>query len=62
MILTEMAFKFIPISDEFGYDGKMYIKTNFQRGYFWKEGRKVFRHFKKRTLVNTISDYFALFA
>ena len=58
MTLIEIAFRYVPIGTEFGYEGHIYIKTNFNRGYYFKGGRKVFRSFKKRILVNTTSDYF----
>ena len=54
----EIAFKHIPVAIEFEHKGQEYIKTNFMRGYYWKEGRKVFRYFRKRTKVNTTNEYF----
>jgi hypothetical protein len=58
MTVIEIAFKFIPIGVDFTHRGKEYTKTNFNRGYYYKEGRKVHRVFRKKTLVNTTSEYF----
>ena len=43
MTLIEIAFKHIPIGTEFGFKGQMYTKTNFNRGYYHKEGRKILK-------------------
>jgi len=58
MTLIEIAFKYIPIGVEFEYKGQTYTRTNFNRGYFWKNGRKVHRVFRKKIIVNTTSEYF----
>ena len=57
---VNIAFKYIPIGVEFKHKGQEYIKTNLGRGYYYKEGKKVLRYFKKKTVVNTISEYFNL--
>jgi hypothetical protein len=56
--MIEVNFKFVPFKAEFEYEDQIYIKTNFQRGYYYKEGRKVFRNFKKQTKVKTDGEYF----
>ncbi len=58
MTMIEIAFKYIPIGVEFGHNGKIYTKTNFNRGYYYREGKIVHRVFRKKTLVNTTSEYF----
>ena len=54
----QLVFRHIPIGVEFQHKGTEYTKTNFSRGYYWKEGRKVHRVFKKHTLVTTSNEYF----
>jgi len=56
--IIEIAYKHIPFGVEFGYKGQMYTKTNFKRSYYWEDGRRKFRYFKKQTLVNTKSEVF----
>lgn len=60
MTLIDIAFRYIPIGVEFGHKGQMYTKTNFNKGYFWKNGIKVHRVFRKRTLITTDSNYFEI--
>jgi hypothetical protein len=47
----EMDYKHIPFDVKFEHEGQVYTKTNFKRGYYYKDGKKVFRYFKKRTKV-----------
>ena len=54
----EIAFKHIPYGVDFEHKGQSYTKTSFNRGYYFKDGRKVFRTFKKKILVNTSSEHF----
>jgi len=56
--IIEIAYKYIPFEAELEHKGQKYIKTNFKRGYYWKDGRRRFRYFKKRTLVKTNSEIF----
>jgi len=58
MNTMEIAFRHIPMAISFVYKEKEYIKTNFGRGYYWKDGKKVFRYFKKGIIVKTNSEYF----
>lgn len=53
-----IAFRLIPIGVEFQHKGMEYTKTNFHRGYYWKNGRKVHRVFRKHTLVTSANEYF----
>ena len=54
-----IAFKHIPFGCEFEHNGQKYTKTNFNRGYFYNEiNRKVFKIFKKRTIVETTNEIF----
>lgn len=55
---VQIAYKHIPHGVAFTHDGIEYTKTNFNRGYFFKDGRKVHRAFKRKTLVNTLSKTF----
>jgi hypothetical protein len=55
--MKEVDYKHVPFDVEFEHNGKKYIKTNFNRGYYYKDGRKVFRSFKKRTKVKTDEKY-----
>lgn len=58
MITTRIAFKHIPMGVEFKHKDIEYTKTNLQRGYYHKNGRKVLKFFKKSTVVETTSEYF----
>ena len=55
---VKIAYKHVPHGVAFTHDGIEYIKTNFNKGFYFKEGKKVFRIFKKKTLVITSSEYF----
>lgn len=46
-----VEFKNILFGFPFTFQGQEYIKTNFNRGYFFQDGRKVFRPFKKSVMV-----------
>ena len=54
----DIAFKYISIGVEFKHKGQEYTKTNFQRGYYHKGSKVIHRFFKKKTVVNTTSEYF----
>ncbi len=54
----EISYKHIPHGVTFTHIGIEYVKTNFNRGYYFKEGRKVHRMFKKKTLVITSNESF----
>lgn len=54
----KIAYKHIPFGCEFEHNGQKYIKTNFMRGYYWENGRKKFRYFKKKTLVTADNEKF----
>ena len=55
---VKIAFKHVPYAVEFEHREQTYTKTNFNRGYYFKDGIKVFRKFKKHTLIKTSSEYF----
>ena len=56
--LIEIAFRYIPIGEEFGHEGQIYIKTNFNRGYYFKGSKTIHKVFKKKILVKTTREYF----
>ena len=58
MNIVEIAFKHVPFAVEFEHNGQKYVKTNFHRGFYMKDDRKVFRVFKKSTKVKTSNEYF----
>lgn len=58
MNTINIAFRFIPIGVEFTHMGQEYTKTNFNRGYYIKGGKTIHRVFRKKTSVNTTSEYF----
>ena len=58
MPTISITFRYIPMGGEFKHKDQKYTKTNFSRGYYWKEGRKVHRVFRKHTLVMTGNEYF----
>ncbi len=53
MNIVTIQFRHIPVGIEFKHGDIEYIKTNFNRGYYWKDNKKVFRNFKKHTIVKT---------
>lgn len=58
MNIITIQFRHIPVGIEFKHGDIEYIKTNFQRGYYWKNDKRVFRKFKKHTIVKTSNEYF----
>lgn len=54
----EVNFAQIPFSKTFEYKNIEYIKTNFSRGFYWDNGIKIFRNFKKKTKVKANKGYF----
>lgn len=46
-------FKLVGFSNKFIHKDIEYIKTSFNRGYYYKNNKKVFRNFKKKILVQT---------
>lgn len=58
MNTIDIAFKHIPIGVEFDYKGQMYMKTNHNRGRYIKGSKTIHKSFKKKTVVNTTSEYF----
>ena len=55
---VEITYKHIPHGVAFTHGDIEYTKTNFNRGFYFKDGRKVHRVFKKKTLVITSSNSF----
>lgn len=51
--MNSMAFKYIHMGNTFCFEGQEYIKTNFNRGYYFENGRKVFKSVRKSRLVET---------
>ena len=58
MNTIEIKYKHIPFGVKFTHGGQEYTKTNFSRGFYIKEGKKVFRGFKKQTTVQTNNEIF----
>lgn len=56
--MIEVSFKFVAFKAEFEHNGQVYTKTNFSRGYYYKDGIKLFKRFKKLTKVKTDGEYF----
>ena len=54
-----IRFSSLVIGSTFVFEGQEYIKTNHQRGYFWKDGAKSFRYFKKNQPVEAKTQVFA---
>lgn len=52
--LNNIEFKYLNIGDKFFFEDQEYIKTNFQRGYYYENNRKVFKRFKKLQLILTV--------
>jgi len=49
--MNELKFKQLTFGKVFEHGGVSYNKTNYNRGYYFEKGRKVFRTFKKSTIV-----------
>lgn len=49
--MTEISYKHVDFGEKFTFDNVTYVKTNFNRGYYYKDGAKVFRKFRKSTIV-----------
>ena len=59
MTTIQIAYKHIPFGCQFTHKGIEYTKANFNRGYYYDEiGRKVFRYFKKKTIVESKDEIF----
>ena len=56
--LVEIKYKHVPFNCKFVFEGQEYEKTNFNRGFYYKEGRIIFRTFKKSKIVKTSAEYF----
>jgi len=55
--MLDLEFKYIHFGNKFEYEGIEYTKTNFMRGYYYKESRKVFKRFKKTHIVKSEIDF-----
>ena len=55
---VKVNFKYVPLNAKFEYECIEYTKTNFSRGFYWKNNRKVFRKFKKFAKVRTSDKHF----
>lgn len=59
MNTIKIEYKHIPFGKNFTYKEIEYTKTNFNRGYYYNEiGRKLFRNFKKKTIVKSKDEIF----
>ena len=56
--IVKIAYNHVPHGVTFTHNDIEYIKTNFHRGYYFKDGKKVHRVFRKKTLVYTNSETF----
>ncbi len=45
--LIEVYFKHVPFNVKFEFEEIEYEKTNFRRGFYYKDGKKVFKNFNK---------------
>lgn len=52
-------FSALVIGSTFKFQDVEYIRTNLQRGYYMKDGVKVFRKFKKNEQVEPVKEVFA---
>lgn len=51
--MVKVNYKYVVFGEKFNFEGKEYIKTNFGRAYYCENGKKIFRKFKKRIIVDT---------
>ena len=47
----KIEFRQLLLNRTFTFEGINWTKTNHQRGFYYKEGKKVFRYFNKRKIV-----------
>lgn len=52
-------FSALIIGSKFEFQGVEYTRTNLQRGYFYQDGTKVYRKFKKNDMVQPTQEVFA---
>lgn len=55
--LVEVKYKYVPFSVNFVHKEQKYTKSNHSRGYYFDGGEKIFRNFKKQTLVLVEKKY-----
>ena len=56
--LVEVYYKYVPFNCKFIFEEQEYKKTNHGRGFYYKEGRIVFKNFKKTHIVKTSGEFF----
>ena len=56
--LIEVKYKHVPFNCKFEFEGIEYEKTNHNRGFYHKDGRMIFRDFKKSKIVKTSRELF----
>lgn len=52
----KIKYKEVYFGGKFTFEELEYIKTNYNRGYYWKNGRKIFRTFKIAKLITVKRD------
>ena len=58
--METVQYRYVPFAKQFVYNGITYIKTNHKRGYYFENGSKVFKNFKKNTLIQLDKKYIEL--
>ena len=53
-----VKYKNVYFGNIFIFNNLKYVKTSFNRGYYWEDGRKVFKTFKKSTEVEVEGGYY----
>lgn len=55
--MINTIFKYVHFNDRFIHDNTEYVKTNKNRGYYWKDGVKIFKVFNKKSKVKTENSF-----
>lgn len=55
---VEVYYKHVPFNCKFVFEGQEYEKTNYHRGFYHKDGRMVFKNFRKTHIIKTSREYF----
>ena len=51
--MIKFGFKYVVPGNKFIFDGVVYTKTNHERGFYYENGKAIFKTFKKKTIVET---------
>lgn len=50
--MVKVNYKYIVHGEKFTFERQEYTKTNHKRGYYYKGGKTIHKHFKQLTVVD----------